>query len=1155
MFEFHISRQARDRFQFDESLFNLQGNVIFANFHASRLFAQKINQSRDLVTYPERAVRAGQINAMGLIDEIFHHVVTLYRRDRNSSVMIQALDWLIDRIGEDELDRALLQFTTDFPPLSVYHREMTAQEYLAAQTGETPNRSLVLEEMLLLWLSNKNQAFEPYRELFNDDRLANQTPYLSVIQEVSRFFNSQPHFGPGDQNLVDMLRSPALAAPYSLTAQLEYIRTQWGDLLGHYLYRLLTSLDLVKEEEKLPFMGPGPVQIPLYDRSLTELEIEKFSQDKEWMPNLVLIAKNSFVWLDQLRKKYQLPIYHLDQIPDEELDQMARRGFTGLWLIGLWERSQASAQIKQLCGNPEAIASAYSLAGYSIAADLGGEEAYQNLRDRSWQRGIRLASDMVPNHMGIDSRWVIDHPDWFISLDTSPFPSYSFNGPDLSPDPRVSINLEDHYYERTDAAVVFKRYDHSNDTTQFVYHGNDGTSMPWNDTAQLNYLNPQVREAVIQTILEVARRFPIIRFDAAMTLAKRHFQRLWYPEPGTGGAIPSRAEHGMSKEQFDAVIPVEFWREVVDRVAVEAPDTLLLAEAFWLMEGYFVRTLGMHRVYNSAFMNLLRNEENAKYRAVMKNTLEFEPEILKRFVNFMNNPDERTAVDQFGKGDKYFGICTLMVTFPGLPMFGHGQIEGFSEKYGMEFRRAYWNESVDLALVERHNREIFPLLHHRYLFAGVEHFQLYDFFTQEGNVNEDVYAYSNQSGTEHALVVYHNRYADASGWIRTTVGFSVKSDQDDQSTLVQRTLGEGLSLRSGPNSYVIFRDSTSSLEYIRPTNDLIQQGLHLDLHAYESHVFIDFRQVEDDVWQSYRQVCSYLSGHGVPNMQEAIRELVVQPVLEPFRQIVNAGYCQYLVSNLATEARPEVSETLLDEAGLKAAHLLDGMKYFNSELKFNPELIESVKQSLQAVLELPVYSAHNPFPGSKIYPEALEYFTGGFERHPERWQVWFVWAFLHRLDLALPTPGDASQIISWMDEWQFSRVLIDGFQSMGAAEPAANRLTALVRLLIHQRAWFTRLGSLPLPNILETWLSQDEIRYFLQVNRHQDILWFNQEAFEDFLWGMLGLAVLESSIAKQTPSTQALEHILGAYDIVQRLLKAGTTSGFQVEKLVIQTRK
>ena len=163
------------------------------------------------------------------------------------------------------------------------------------------------------------------------------------------------------------------------------------------------------------------------------------------MPRLVLIAKNTYVWLDQLVKKYQRAITRLDQIPDEELDQLARWGFTGLWLIGLWERSRASARIKQMMGNPEAVASAYSLFDYRIAADLGGEEAYQSLRERAWRRGIRLASDMVPNHMGIDSRWVIEHPDWFVSLDYSPFPSYTFNGPDLSCDGRVGIFLEDHY--------------------------------------------------------------------------------------------------------------------------------------------------------------------------------------------------------------------------------------------------------------------------------------------------------------------------------------------------------------------------------------------------------------------------------------------------------------------------------------------------------------------------------------------------------------------------------------------------------------------------------------------------------------------------------------------------------------------------------------
>ena len=141
-------------------------------------------------------------------------------------------------------------------------------------------------------------------------------------------------------------------------------------------------------------------------------------------------------------------------------------------------------------------------------------------------------------------------------------------------------------------------------------------------------------------------------------------------------AIPSRAEHAIPKAEFDRRMPNEFWREVVDRVAAEVPGTLLLAEAFWLLEGYFVRTLGMHRVYNSAFMHMLRDEDGAGYRKVIKETIEFDPEILKRYVNFMSNPDEKTALEQFGKGDKYFGVATVLATLPGLPMLGHGQIAG-----------------------------------------------------------------------------------------------------------------------------------------------------------------------------------------------------------------------------------------------------------------------------------------------------------------------------------------------------------------------------------------------------------------------------------------------------------------------------------------------
>ena len=35
--EFHVSRQARDRYKFDAEIFSISGNVIFANFHAARV--------------------------------------------------------------------------------------------------------------------------------------------------------------------------------------------------------------------------------------------------------------------------------------------------------------------------------------------------------------------------------------------------------------------------------------------------------------------------------------------------------------------------------------------------------------------------------------------------------------------------------------------------------------------------------------------------------------------------------------------------------------------------------------------------------------------------------------------------------------------------------------------------------------------------------------------------------------------------------------------------------------------------------------------------------------------------------------------------------------------------------------------------------------
>ncbi len=840
-----LSRRARERFGLE--------SLRIPDLATARQIARELN------------VSAGELYALGWLDEALRLLLDYFAPSQHVS---QAASFLDQKLGAASIYLTQRTFVTEFPPNAVYQGLLSPEDYLTRPldppaSPDWNGLQASLRELVLIQVHNLNPASQPLKALFDDTPLR-PTAYPDVVNELDEFFRQVAQAqGAGGESPLDLLRAPILASPHSLEGQIQFIIQRWGNLLGdEFVQRLLRAIDFVREDA---VRQHGPVEfkpvaeVPTYAEYP---EYERYSPDREWMPRLVLIAKNTYVWLDQLSRKYQREITRLDQIPDEELDLLARRGFTGLWLIGLWERSRASRKIKQRMGQADAVASAYSLYSYDIAADLGGWEALANLRGRAWQRGIRLAADMVPNHMGIDSIWVIEHPDWFLSVDHPPYPSYTFNSENLSDDPRVAIVLEDHYYDRTDAAVVFKLHHYETNRTRYVYHGNDGTSFPWNDTAQLNYLNPETREAVIQTILNIARNFPIIRFDAAMTLVKRHIQRLWFPEPGAGGAIPSRAEHGLSRAEFEALMPEEFWRQVVDRVAAEVPDTLLLAEAFWLMEGYFVRTLGMHRVYNSAFMHMLRDEENAKYRQAIKNTLEFDPRILQRYVNFMNNPDEKTAAEQFGKGDKYFGVCVLLSTLPGLPMFGHGQIEGFYEKYGMEYRRARWEETPDEGFIRYHEQIIFPLLHRRHLFAGVDNFFLYDLFTPEGVVDENVFAYSNRVGDERALVVYHNRFADTQGWIR----ISAARRQDGH--LQQVSLVEGLALPT--DGFVLFRDSIAQKEYIRSCRDLAERGLYVELGAYACHVFLDFRFVEGEAW---KRVHDALGGRGVPSMQAVFDDL------------------------------------------------------------------------------------------------------------------------------------------------------------------------------------------------------------------------------------------------------------------------------------------
>jgi glycosidase len=1086
---FHVSQAARSRYDLDGPLFGLHGGLISADVAATRRLAARMNRARATGRADGTpTLAAGELHALGLLHEVFHAVVGRFEQRIRPGAFSRAVDEIAEELGARRVARVLDRFGREFPdgPAPVAHAsDERAPE--RAERERAADREEVLEELLLIALANGNPAAEPFRELFDDRPLARRTDYPQLIARLEALLDDEESPLPGGLPLVQLLRSPAVASPTSIAGQLRYIRDRWAPLLGELglLDRLLVGLDVLAEEERalhLRFGGGaggfgGLVESPSYGG--LDAEPERFSVDSDWMPRVVMMAKSTYVWLDQLSRGHRRDISRLDAIPDEELDRLASWGVTGLWLIGLWQRSRASERIKRLRGNPDAVASAYSLDDYRIADDLGGEAAFEELKARAWARGIRMASDMVPNHMGIDSRWVVEHPDWFLSLPESPYPSYTFDGPDLSSDERVGIFLEDHYYDSSDAAVVFRRLDRWTGENRFVYHGNDGTSFPWNDTAQLDYIKAEVREAVIRTILDVARRSPIIRFDAAMVLAKKHVQRLWYPEPGAGGAIPSRAEHAIPRAQFERLMPVEFWREVVDRVAAEVPDTLLLAEAFWLLEGYFVRTLGMHRVYNSAFMHMLRDEDNAGYRRLVKETLEFDPEILKRYVNFMSNPDEKTAVEQFGKGDKYFGVASVLATIPGLPMLGHGQVEGFGEKYGMEFRRATLDEQPDQWLVERNERELFPLFHRRGWFAGADDFTLFDFVGDDGSVDENVLAYANGRGPSRSLVVYHNRFASTAGRVRDSAAFAVKRP-DGSRRLERRTLTAALGLAdAAAGDLVAFRDARSGLEYLRSAGE-VRDGLWFRLDAYQGHVFWEFRAVADTagVW---RRLADHLGGRGVPSLEDALREQELEPVYAVLRAALAPA------PDAATVAR--FVDAVAEATGI-------------GDARSRRAVIEAVTGRHRRAADL-----------AEAEDSALRVVHAAFE-DPWHLAVLGAWALLEPLGGLAKGAMVGPTSRAWFDELRLAGQVAGALRARGLDEAAAWSATERVRLLLDV-ARPSNVGGRSAADrarrLANAWLEGPSTRAFLRVNRWEGEEWLDRDAWRELVDWTLLLDVLDGA--------------------------------------------
>ncbi len=340
---------------------------------------------------------------------------------------------------------------------------------------------------------------------------------------------------------------------------------------------------------------------------------------------------NTRVWLTELARKLGRPAT-LDDIPDAALDKLAQSGFDWIWLLSVWQTGKAGQVVSR--SNPvwrrefeEALpdltdadipGSGFAITAYTVHDQLGGDAALARVRERLRERGLRLMLDFVPNHTGLDHRWVKDHPDYYVQGTDA----------DVARSPENYLRVK---RRRSDLVLA---------------HGRDPYFPGWPDALQLNYANPNTQKAMVRELVKIAGQCDGVRCDMAMLLLPEVFERTWGLAAGP------------------------FWPTAIDKVRARHPAFCFVAEVYWDLE-WELQHQGFDYTYDKRLYDRLRDGHARPVRGHFVAGLDFQDKLAR----FLENHDEPRAAAAFPAGI-HEAAAVLTYLTPGLRFFHQGQFEG-----------------------------------------------------------------------------------------------------------------------------------------------------------------------------------------------------------------------------------------------------------------------------------------------------------------------------------------------------------------------------------------------------------------------------------------------------------------------------------------------
>jgi hypothetical protein len=353
---------------------------------------------------------------------------------------------------------------------------------------------------------------------------------------------------------------------------------------------------------------------------------------KPWPKHPAVYEINAWTWLTELGKKYVKPVT-LSTVPPQEWDLLASYGVDAVWFMGVWERSPAGIAIANrnegLLADfrralhdyrpSDNVGSPYCIRRYVADERLGGREGLATARKELTKRGMRLILDFVPNHVAPDHPWAGEHPEYFVQGSAD----------DAKNDPSSFIEAGG----------------------RMLANGRDPFFPAWPDVVQLNAFQPGLRQAVIDTLTDVAGQCDGVRCDMAMLLINDIFERTW---GGRAGRRPA----------------TEYWVDVISALKKAQPGFLFMAEAYWDLE-WELQQQGFDYCYDKRLYDRLEHETAESVRLHLCADLAYQGKL----VRFIENHDEPRAAATFAPG-KDRAAAVIVTTIPGLKLFHEGQFGG-----------------------------------------------------------------------------------------------------------------------------------------------------------------------------------------------------------------------------------------------------------------------------------------------------------------------------------------------------------------------------------------------------------------------------------------------------------------------------------------------